>query len=138
MYTSTLGVDIDSCNETNRTPLAASCFHDQYECAKLLIENHASLSTDTLDADSSPIHLAARHPGVQCLGLLIESGANVNTVCLNSTPLYEAVFADNLSGCRMLLSNGNKPTYLLTNQLTLRFDEHFVFQVVTKLEVAYI
>ena len=84
--------------------MAAACYDDQYECAKLLIENNVSLhSLDT----RPPIYFAARHSGVLCLGLLIESGVDVNSVCMAFTPLYEAVSAQNLPGCKMLLSRGN-------------------------------
>ena len=99
-------MDIDCCSSTHRTPLAAACLHDEYNCAVLLIENHASLCTNCLDDDCSPIHVAARHTGALCLSLLIENGADVNSVCKGYTPLYEAVHADNLRGCKMLLSNG--------------------------------
>ena len=94
--------------------MAAACSRDQYECAKLLIENNASLVAKSSDIDSSPIHIAARHSHVLCLGLLIESGVDVNSVCMDCTPLYEAVSADNLPGCRMLLSKG-KVKYFLCN-----------------------
>ena len=86
--------------------MAAACFSNQYECAKLLIEYDASLLTNHPDIDGSPIHVAARHSNVLCLGLLIENGANVNSVCKSRTPLFEAVAAGNLPGCRMLLSKG--------------------------------
>ncbi len=106
-----LGVNIDCRSHTRRTPLAAACLRDQYECAKLLIENHASLDTNDLSTcshvDGSPIHVAARHSGVLCLSLLIECSVDVNSVCMGCTPLYEAVSADNLPACKMLLSKGN-------------------------------
>ena len=84
-----------------------ACLHDQYECAKLLLENHASLATKYPNANSSPIHLAAYHSSIPCLRLLIENGADVNSVCMGCTPLYEAASADNLPGCKLLLAEGN-------------------------------
>lgn len=111
-----LGVDIDCCNGTHKTPLAVACRHDQYECAKLLLENHASLTTKYANANSSPIHIAAHHSSVPCLRLLIENGADVNSVCMGCTPLYEAASADNLPGCKLLLSEGNVYKFHVTKR----------------------
>ena len=102
-----LDVNINCHNNIYRTPLATACLNDQYECAKLLIENDASLYTSNFDHDSSPIHMASRHTNVLCLGLLIENGVDVNSVCMGCTPLYEAVSANNIPGCKLLLSKGN-------------------------------
>lgn len=104
MYFS-LGVNIDSRNELERSSLAVACVHDQYECAKILIENDASIHVEDESNDNSPIHLAARNIDGLCLSLLIENGANVNGNCY-STPLYEAVSVKNLPGVKLLLLKG--------------------------------
>ena len=103
----TVDINIDCYNDTGETPLAVACLHDRYECAKLLLENHASLTAKYSNANKLPIHLAAHHSSVACLRLLIEKGADVNSVCMGCTPLYEAASADNLPACKLLLSQGN-------------------------------
>lgn len=101
------GSDVDHRDSTGRSPLAAACSKDEYDCVKLLIDNGADLKPYPFDsANNSPLHIAARQPGARCLGLLIDAEIDVNKMCDGVTPLFEAASVGSSFGCNLLLSKG--------------------------------
>jgi ankyrin repeat protein len=104
------GINVDTKDSSGRTPLYLVVNNRpvRYEAARILLEHGADpnfyYNSETL------LHTAVTEQDTILASLLIDFGANVNTVNrIGFTPLFYAVFIDNVSIASRLISNGADP-----------------------------
>ena len=74
------GADVEKQSEGGQTALLMALFEDQYEMAKVLIENGANVNFINFNSDGqSPLHLAATKNDPSLTKMLIDHGAEINT-----------------------------------------------------------
>jgi len=86
--------DPNNFDYASNTPLAASVANDLLECARLLIQNGASLgnSKDHNEISlASPIVAAIKNGNKEMLELLIDTGIDLNTSIQRKSPLIVAL-----------------------------------------------
>jgi ankyrin repeat protein len=58
------------------TPLHLACLHGHTECAKILVQRGADMSTLSGFLDKSPLHLACEYGHYHCVKILLDNGAD--------------------------------------------------------------
>ncbi|EQB58647.1 hypothetical protein CGLO_01083 [Colletotrichum gloeosporioides Cg-14] len=96
-------INTKSSGKQGRTPLAIATFNNNYEVAKLLLENRAKteLSDDFL---LTPLAHASRHEYLEIMNMLLRQGANIEAEdSIRQTPLAWAARENNLKAVKALL-----------------------------------
>lgn len=112
------GINVNSVNEDNVTPLYESLENNNAEMAMFLIENGADTNIANVFG-SLPIHVSIKGCHDEITRILIET-VDVNTESSGSSLLTWAVMANNITSVKMLLRKGanvNAVNYL--NRTTL-------------------
>lgn len=100
------GVDLETRDERNWTPLMASAFNGNLELAKLLIKCGSRVSTRDKNG-YTPIHWAAYNGHVDLIKILIEHGAEPNSPSqFGWTPLMQAATRGQQLACAYLIFRG--------------------------------
>ncbi|KIH90544.1 hypothetical protein SPBR_00224 [Sporothrix brasiliensis 5110] len=97
-----------------RTPLhaAASAAHGELEVVALLLRHGADVHARTTDRHSQALHMAVRAGRADMCFHLLKSGAQVNAPLRSGvTPVMLAVYFNNRSMLRFLMSNGGDVRY---------------------------
>lgn len=95
------GVDVNSRDNWNRTPLWMAAINKNIEMAKLLIENGAEVNV--LDKDNkSALYYPAQQGDVEMVKFLISKGANVN---LGDLPINAAIASNQKEIVKILIDN---------------------------------
>lgn len=96
------------------TPLLNACFNGWYDCAKVLLENHADVNRQ-IDDRETPLHFACFHnKNAKLVKLLLEYGAQVNQgISGDGSPLHVA--CDSSAGDCALILIRNGAEILQTN-----------------------
>jgi ankyrin repeat protein len=100
------GVDVDSCNEDNRTPLHRAAYKGNVDVVRLLIERGAEV--DLRDKFGwIPLHSASRYGHLEVSRILINHGTNVNARQRNHwTPIHFSARNGYLEIAKLLLEHG--------------------------------
>lgn len=100
-----LGADPSLGDYEDRTPLWLCTIYNQYQIAKLLIENGASFEEE--EGHNSPLYNAIKYDNNEVAETLIELGANPNLKNRDEqTPLHCATFKKNYRIVELLLRHG--------------------------------
>lgn len=79
------------------TPLIAACWHNDVECAQLLIAAGCIMDLHEAVSGYTALHIAVLNGKVECARLLVEADADVNCLCLHAdvrSPLAFAVLGE--------------------------------------------
>lgn len=82
--------------------------HDIQGITEVLLESGVPVNGSSRSSLQSPLHVAAAFENLELISYLIENGADVNARDeVGHTPLTVAVFANNISNVKLLLSHGS-------------------------------
>jgi uncharacterized protein len=100
------GIDLETRDERNWTPLMVSSFNGKEAAAYMLIQSGAKI--DAQDNNGySPLHWAAFNGYANVVGLLIKSGANANALSnFGWTPLMQAATRGHALVAAQLIAGG--------------------------------
>jgi len=116
------GVDVNSRNDWNDSPLHLAVLGGHKEVATLLIDHDANVNMKTGDRES-PLHLAIHVENADMALLLINAGAKVNVRGFaGNTPLHIAVQVGNAEIAKLLIDAGAKVNLKNWFQETPMFD----------------
>ena len=100
------GADIESKDDSDRTPLCLAACRDNMDIANLLINAGADVNSKD-NNDRTPLRWAACIDNINIVKLLLNAGADVNSKDNNNrTPLLEAVQNNNMDIVKLLLDAG--------------------------------
>ena len=100
------GADIESKDDSDRTPLCLAACRDNMDMVKLLLKAGADVNSKE-NNDQAPLWWAACNDNINMVKLLLNAGADVNSKNIyNQTPLWWAARSSNKEILKLLLNAG--------------------------------
>ena len=101
------GADIESKNDSGKTPLQLAAFIKNLDAMKLLIEKGADIESKDSDTGQTSLHEATLLRRLNVMKLLIEKGADIESKnSIGQTPLHIATSSSGLDAMKLLIEKG--------------------------------
>jgi len=104
------GADLNTTDNSERTPLINAITSHKVNVAKLLIEKGCNVNQAMANGDNqgfTPLHVAVGHGQVEIIKMLVSKGAKLNSQTKDgSTPLHIAAMCDSKAGATVLMQLG--------------------------------
>ena len=108
------GADLNTTDNSGRTPLINAITSDKVNLAKFLINKACNVNQAIANGDyqgSAPLHAAVGHGEVEVIKMLFSKGAKINSQTKDgSTPLHIAAMCDSEASATLLMQLGADPS----------------------------
>lgn len=102
------GADSSIKNNQLNTPLHVACSGNNYECARILIDNKANVNLLGGNGKTPIVKAVEAEVNTELIELLLDNGADINSGDGVTTPLMVAISYNNRELIKYLLSKGSK------------------------------